>query len=312
MIKSLISFINGQFNQRHTREMINVFGIQAFALLSSLAISLIITNLLGAAAYGAFSYGFSWVNLLATFSCMGFEQLALKEIPAYRVQERKDLIRGYFIFSMRRVLIVSIAVSLVLFAGSWILNQPKDEMLRMGLWLAIPVLPVTAMINLRFAWLRSDHFNTLSQLPDKVIRPAVFLAAILITYFIFQSSFNIWWVIGFSAGSIVLALLVGNYFVQKKITSPLTDVQPTFENWKWTKTAFTLLLVNGIYFYLSQLQIIALGSIRGAKETGVFAIASRLSDLEGYMLFAMNVVLAPIISKLFAENNMEQLQKIIT
>ena len=117
MIKSLISFINGQFNQRHTREMINVFGIQAFALLSSLAISLIITNLLGAAAYGAFSYGFSWVNLLATFSCMGFEQLALKEIPAYRVQERKDLIRGYFIFSMRRVLIVSIAVSLVLFAG---------------------------------------------------------------------------------------------------------------------------------------------------------------------------------------------------
>src|SRR6478735_3188113 len=138
MIKSLSSFLREQFNQRHTREILSVFGIQAFALLSSLIISLLITNLLGAAAYGTFSYGFSWVNLLATFSCMGFEQLALKEIPANRVQERKDLIRGYFIFSMRRVLIVSVVASIILFAGSWFLQQPKDEMLRTGLWLAIP------------------------------------------------------------------------------------------------------------------------------------------------------------------------------
>src|SRR5205823_5633754 len=55
-----------------------------------------------------------------------------------------------------------------------------------------------------------------------------------------------------------------------------------------------------------------LGSLKGAKETGVFAIVSRLSDLEGYMLFAMNVVLAPVISKLFTENNLHELQRVIT
>src|SRR5438876_937511 len=85
---------------KYAKEIIIIFCIQGFALISSLAISLIITNLLGAAAYGAFSYGFSWVNLLAVFSCMGYEQLALKELPAYRVQNRTDLIRGYFRHSM--------------------------------------------------------------------------------------------------------------------------------------------------------------------------------------------------------------------
>jgi len=312
MASSLFSFVKEQINQRHTRDIVSVFAIQAFALLASLTISLIITNLLGAAAYGTFSYGFSWVNLLATFSCMGFEQLALKEIPAYRVQERKDLIRGYFIYSMKMVLTISILVSVVLFLGSWLLHQPKDEMLQKGLWLAIPVLPITALINLRFAWLRSDHFNSLSQLPDKVFRPAIFLLGILIVYLVIGKEMNVWMMIVMSAASIVIALLIGNYFVVKKVTGTVTGIHPRYEKLDWMKTAFSLLLVNGIYYYLSQLQIIALGSLRGAKDTGVFAIASRLSDLEGYMLFAMNVVLAPIISKLYAEKKMDELQKIIS
>lgn len=312
MISSVIRFIRQQVDQKHTRDIMVVFAIQAFALLTSLSISLLITNILGAAAYGAFSYGFSWVNLVATFSCMGFEQLALKEVPAYRAAGKSDLIRGLFRFSMKRVLTVSVIATLMMFTVSWLIQQPADEMLRKGLWLALPVLPVTALINLRFAWLRSEHWNTLSQLPDKVIRPAVFLVSVLIIYFIWKESLNVWLVILLSAASILLALVIGNYFVNRRVISTIAEVTPVFESEKWMKTAFALLLVNGVYFYLSQLQIIALGSLRGAKDTGVFAIASRLSDLEGYMLFAMNVVLAPIISRLYAEKKMEELQRIIT
>src|SRR5438552_13912222 len=118
MMNSLAAFIQQlrkNFLTAHSRELFIVFTIQVFALLSSLAISLLITNLLGAAAYGAYSYGFSWVNLLAVFSCMGYEQLALKEIPSYRVQQRNDFIRGYFRHSVKMVLTVSVLVSAVLF-----------------------------------------------------------------------------------------------------------------------------------------------------------------------------------------------------
>jgi len=87
---------------------------------------------------------------------------------------------------------------------------------------------------------------------------------------------NVWLIILLSAGSIVIALLAGNFFIRKKITSTVGGIPPMYQRWHWTKVAFSLLIVNGIYFYLSQLQIIALGSLKGAKETGVFAIASRL------------------------------------
>ncbi len=320
MIRALQSFTKKFFEnnpesvsqRKYVREILMIFCIQGFALVSSLAISLLITNLLGAAAYGAYSYGFSWVNLLAVFSCMGYEQLALKEIPSYRVQERSDFIRGYFLHSMKMVLIVSVLVSAMLFGVSWFLRQPADEMLRKSLWLAAPVLPVIALINLRLSWLRSFHFNVQSQLPDKVIRPAIFLLSVLGCYWLWKDDLNVWLIILLSAGSIVIALLAGNFFIRKKITGAIGVIPPAYLRWQWTKVAFSLLLVNGIYFYLSQLQIIAIGSLRGAKDTGIFAIAVRLSDLEGYLLFAMNVVLAPVISKLFAENNLPELQRVIT
>jgi O-antigen/teichoic acid export membrane protein len=296
----------------HAKELLFVFSIQAFSLIASLAISLIITNILGAAAYGVFSYGFSWVNLLAVFSCMGFEQLALKELPAYRVQGRKDLMHGYFRYAMKRILFISIVVSLALFLLSWLTMQPKDDMLRKGLWLAIPVLPVIAMINLRFSWLRSFQFNVLSQFPDKLLRPLLLLIFLGFSFFFFRDSLNVWMVIIMSGISIVLALLVGNYYVRKKVLSSIVAIPPSYEKLQWSKVAFSLFMVNGIYFYLSQLQILVLGSFRGAAETGVYAIASRLSDLEGYMLFSLNVVLAPIISKLFAEGKIVELQSVIT
>ncbi|MBA2422597.1 MAG: oligosaccharide flippase family protein [Chitinophagales bacterium] len=297
---------------RHAQELLVVFSIQAFSLLAAVAISLIITNLLGAAAYGVFSYGFSWVNLLAVFSCMGFEQLALKEIPTYQAQGRKDLMHGYFRYATKKILLISVIVSILLFLISWLLQQPDDNLLRTGFWLAIPVLPVIAMINLRLSWLRSFHLNSLSQFPDKLIRPLVFLVMLLIAFLIYGRELNIFMVIIMSGISIIVALAVGNYFVQKKVLSTVAEVIPLFEKQKWTKIAFSLLMVNGIYFYLSQLQILMLGSFKGAVETGIFAIASRLSDLEGYMLFALNVVLAPIISRLFAEEKMAELQSVIT
>ena len=297
---------------RHAHDLLLVFSIQVFSLIASLLISLTITNLLGAAAYGIFSYGFSWVNLLAVFSCMGYEQLALKELPAYRVENKLGLIRGYFRYATKRILIISITLSGLLFLFSYLFEHPEDSLLRKGLWLALPALPIIAMINLRFAWLRSFQFNTVSQFPDKVLRPLLLLLLLWVGYFIYGASMNVWMVIIMSVASILVALLTGNSFVKRKVLSVVSGAEPAYDKAAWNKTALSLLMVNGIYFYLTQVQILILGSFRGASETGVFAIAARLSDLEGYMLFALNVVLAPLISKLYAERKIIELQSVIT
>ncbi|MGB3074981.1 MAG: polysaccharide biosynthesis C-terminal domain-containing protein, partial [Chitinophagales bacterium] len=230
----------------------------------------------------------------------------------YRVQGRSELMRGYFLYATRRILLISFFVSVVLFAVSYFFKQPADDLLRQGLWLAIPALPVIAMINLRFSWLRSFQFNSLSQFPDKLLRPFLLLLLIGVCYFFFREELSVSMVIVLSVVSIIIAFVTGNYFVQRKVLLTVSGVAPLFEKVRWSKLALSLFMVNGIYFYLTQVQLLILGSFRDAAETGVFAIATRLSDLEGYMLFALNVVLAPLISKLYAEKKIAELQLVIT
>lgn len=313
ILKSLtVKNVRAWLSGRHARELLLIFTLQAASLIASLLISLTITNMLGAAAYGIYSYGFSWVNLLAVFSCMGFEQLALKELPAYRVQGKVQLMRGYFFYAARRTLVVSVLASILLFLLSYLLQQPVDARLRTGLWLSIPALPLIAMINLRFSWLRGFQFNSLSQLPDKLLRPLLLLLMTGAGYFFFNQYMRAGVVIVMSVVSILIALLVGERFVRQKVLSAVAGAIPAFEKAKWNKVAFSLFMVNGIYFYLSQVQLLILGSFKGAAETGIYAIAARLSDLEGYMLFALNVVMAPLISKLFAEGKIAELQSVMT
>ncbi|MBX7109864.1 MAG: oligosaccharide flippase family protein [Chitinophagales bacterium] len=307
-VKNVREWLTG----RHARELLLVFSLQAASLIASLLLSLLITNMLGAAAYGIFSYGFSWVNLLAVFSCMGFEQLALKELPAYRVQGKSELIRGYFQYATRRIIIVSTVVSILFFLLSYFLHQPGDEMLRTGLWLALTALPLTAMLNLRFSWLRSFQFNTLSQFPDKLLRPVLLLILIGTGFLFFSEYINAFVLIVMSVASILVALLAGEYFVRRKVLQAVSTATPLFDKANWNRIALSLFMVNGIYYYLSQVQLLILGSFRGASEAGVYAIAARLSDLEGYMLFALNVVMAPLISKLFAEGKKAELQSVMT
>jgi len=146
----------------------------------------------------------------------GLRATGAERNPCLPRSRKKDFIRGYFRFAMRNVLVVSILSSILLFGISFLLHKPADDLLRKSLWIAVPVLPVAALINLRLSWLRSFQFNALSQIPDKVIRPVIFLGHCWYS-FSFQKWIGCLMVILMSAGSILVALPVVIFSSGKKL-----------------------------------------------------------------------------------------------
>src|SRR5215831_17921378 len=112
-------------NEQYAWKFFSVFFMQIYSLIASLLFTFLITRWLGAAAYGAYSYGFSWANLLAVFSCLGLEQLALREAPAYLSNQQPGLLRALFRFSKSRVIISSILFVLFIYALSFLFHLPK-------------------------------------------------------------------------------------------------------------------------------------------------------------------------------------------
>lgn len=316
MLKKLLSLLpeplrNELMNELYVRQLFSVFLMQIYSLTFSMLFTFLIARWLGAAAYGAYSFGFSWANLLAVFGCLGLEQLALREVPAYLSKNNPGLLRGLFRFSNVRVIIASVLFILIIYAGSFLLHLPKDDVLKQGLWLALPVTPFIAMINLRAAWLRSFQLQAKSQLPDKVLRPSLLLLGGIIAYVFFRNETSYPQIIMLAIAAIIIAWMLNNWFLQKAMIAVKKD-QTIEQNRSWMKMAFSLWLVNAFIYYLSQVQILILGNLKDAKETAVFTLSSRLTDLEGYLLFAFNVVMTPLIAKLYAENKKKELQQIFS
>ncbi len=300
------------FRLTHLRSVVSVLVLQAVSLLLSLGITLWLSNVWGSEGLGVYAYATSWITLLGLFACLGLDQAAIKQLPAYMAAHQPAMGRGFVKFSSRLVVITSVLASVVLFSISLAGNFPSELSLRQGLWVALPALPLVAMINFRLALVRSFHQALWSQLPDKVIRPALFAALLIVVWFMLEEGVSIFQVLGLAVASIFVTWIVSTFVAHRILRNHLPPTSAVPYQPEWLRLGFSLLWINGSYYYLTQIPILILGSIQGSEHVGLFSIAYRISDLEGYVLYAINVVLAPLIAQYHAEGQKERLQHVVT
>jgi O-antigen/teichoic acid export membrane protein len=80
----------------------------------------------------------------------------------------------------------------------------------------------------------------------------------------------------------------------------------------WLKAAFPMLVYGGAQIILSQTDIVMLGAMRSAHEVGLYTAANRLAYLMIYITYATEIIMAPVISRLYANGEIARLQQIIT
>lgn len=308
MLKKIFKHLQDQ----HNRSVAVVFGMQVLSLLLSLAATLLITNHWGPSGYGVYAYAFSWATLLGSYACAGMEQAGLRLIPTFVASRRTDLLTGFVQMAAAVTLVASLLLAAAALAATVVFDFPREPGVRQGMWLGLLAVPVIAGINLRASWLRSLHLPVWSQLPDKLLRPMVFLMLVVL----------LWWLAGDAAGpmhlvllgiaSILIAFAAGWYRSRRELKRLRLPAQGMIWRGEWLQLGGSLLLISGTYYLLAQLPMVLLGALHDAHQTGLFAVAYRISDMEGYFLFAINVVLAPMISRLYAEGRTDDLQRNIS
>ncbi|MCS6991480.1 MAG: polysaccharide biosynthesis C-terminal domain-containing protein [Chitinophagales bacterium] len=308
MIKKILN----QLLARHNRAVGTVLILQVTSLLLSLAITLLISNLWGPVGYGVYAYAFSWALLLGNYAGLGMDQASLRLIPEYLTRQELHYVRGFLKIAQRFVLIASLLLLVCAFCFSLILDFPTQTEVRNGMWLGLLSVPVITLINLRAAWLRSLQQPVWSQLPDKLVRPALLLVFLLTAWAIGAAAISPEHLVVFALISTGIALVLAVWRSSLLISKAIPPVAPSFKTSAWLRLGLSLLLISGAYYLLAQMPLLLLGIFHDARETGLFAVAYRLSDIEGYVLYALNVVLAPTISHLYTSGERQQLQRTVT
>lgn len=272
----------------------------------------VLARLLGLEGYGAYSNAVAWVNILATFGLLGFNSLLLRDLAILKTQNNWALIKGLLRFSDGLILFVSTILGLILWGVAFFLfSMPEKENLRLSLWIAAPLIPLYALINLRQSALRGLQQVTWALLPDFIIRPGLTLVCIFCVYLFFPKMINAQIILALSIVVASITLLISTCWIKFYLLENFGSTQPQFQINEWIKSASAMFVIGGTQILIALSPVILLGMLSNAKNVGYFAVASRVATLLIFLPLAVGIVMGPMVASLYSQMEKIRLQNII-
>jgi O-antigen/teichoic acid export membrane protein len=268
----------------------------------------VLTRKLGARQYGILTYAFTVISLIVGLLISGINNMAVREPPALLSKGKVALWKGFYVWSYKLVLFIGILLPIFI-GGFIILATFYVHILRyshytLPILYALPAVPFLCLMNYYSAWLRGQYKSVLSFLPDNIIKPIIFLIALVCFL-----NFNIWnaiWArdLSFAAGSI---FAIAAFYRTTKIDK----IVPQYDIPAWKSSLKSFFVLTVIININLKLDILMLGFYRDASEVGIYSLADRVATSIAIFQMVMNQISTPSIARLHALNEKEKLQRMI-
>ena len=215
-----------------------IFACRVGGAVLALVTQWVLARWMGAEDLGSYLLAYSWCILVARLSGLGYNSAAPRFIAQGIALDDRRAVRGFVDFSTRAALGVGTAVALIGVSATFALAT-RSGVSPWPMVIAFAAVPIMAYSGLLqgFALAVSDLRS--SFVPNEVLRPALFLAAIGL----------IWWLGGrlsvagvmlLQVGSITAALIVIMGTMDRRLKRDLADVIPSYQVEQWTRTSLAL------------------------------------------------------------------------
>lgn len=287
-------------------------GVQLTATLFALVTSVILARLLGPSGYGAYAFAFAVVNLLGVPAVVGFDQLTVREISAFRTSGAPGEAAGLLTRADQLALAASVLLALAagafmhFFGGGW------DPLLRRCLLVGLPAVPFVSLIRVRQGALQGLRKVVQGQLPEGVVLPVVFLGLVGLYELTRPGALRATSTVGLHVAAAGVTVLVAGVMLTRRLPRSIRDAEPEFRTGEWVKSGITLLFVAGLYVVNSRADTVMLAGFKGAEPVGIYNVASRGAGFVGFFLMAGQRALAPTISGLHEASDHARLQEVVT
>lgn len=287
------------------------FGLKIAYTAFSFLYTFLLARILEISEYGTYVYARNWIELLLVLSVFGCSALLIREVSACSVRSSWGLMNGLILWTNRKIILLSILLSIITAAISLTIAGFHSRVV-ITLCIGTLLLPLVSLLRLKEAVIRGLHRVVESQLPEKVIRPLLFILLIVFSYMIFKKKFTAYWAMGlnvFAAGS---ALMIASAQLKKYLPDEVKKASPDFKTRFWLRSALPLILIDGVFIINNRADILILGALKGTYPTAIYAIAARIIESVAFIFLAVNTAVAPTISRLYTIGDNQKLQKIIT
>jgi O-antigen/teichoic acid export membrane protein len=275
-------------------------------------LSVFLARTLGSEGFGLYSFVLSFLIFLSIPVQGGFPNLIVRETAKAYLTNDWPSIKGLFLWALKLIVIyitgLGALISLLYVFDVNFLSKERLDVFIVGFILTL-FIPVLLIQN---SSIRGLGRVVLGVIPDAIIRPGLTLLITGFLFFVLKEKLTPYTVILIYIISTFVALSVSSIAIWMLIPKESRKLSYAIETGKWRKAIYPLTVVGGLQLMYSYIDIIILGFFYSDEDVGVYRAAVQLAMLVVFGLSVINQMLHPYYAKLYAQNKMDKLQKLVT
>ncbi len=298
----LMRYMNGYMGLIHKVSTVLALNVAGAGL--AFFLNILLARLLGAAGAGTYYLALTTISVLCILSRVGLDNALMRYVAAYAARNRWRQVVGVYRLGMWTAGLGSCAAALL----AYLLAPPLAE----HVFSEPSLVPLLRLMSLSIppAALLTLHAQALKAIKRPaaaaVLQSAGLTLVTLILVVPLGAAFDLVGVgVSYLAAQVIL-LLVG-VSLWRHATPHLRRVRGVFSLSRLLATSAPLLLVAAMNLTMNWTDTFMLGALASATDVGVYGVVMRTALLTGFVLTAVNSVVAPQFAELYAKRDLQTL-----
>jgi O-antigen/teichoic acid export membrane protein len=269
-----------------------VIGLRFSSLLLNFVLLFVLAHVMTLFQFGVASTALALLNIIVVPATLGCDTAAIRYVALFR-HRRPDL-ELVTRWLLRRVIIASIAVMAVTLVAAAIERHSGHRTLALGIALLVPTIPTFALMRFGEGWLRGSGSLIRAQLSSNLIVPGLSIVVVVGVWASRSEQLAIGSVLVIRALVGLAAVFLTAAFVRRRLAT-LVEAEGEAAVLPAGLRRVVIGLVGGALLAMvaTQIDIIAVTSILGARTGGIYSAAARVALAMNLAVVSVNFGLAP-------------------
>ncbi len=279
--------------------------LQATSSASGFIVAVALARLLGSQRYGIYVFAFAWASALTIPAGLGLNRFVIRGIARYEVSEMWDHLRGLVV---RANTLVAAASSTIAVIGGAIALTTLGPSSRWVFVVAMSLIPISALAILRQSTMQALGRVVSGQIPEFVIRPLVLLAGVGVLAIVGGKVRTPMAAMIINVIALSAAFAAGLLALRRALPQQVRTATPSYRMREWVTAALPMMLIGGIWQLNGYVSTIAVGTIGGPREAGIYSAVEKGGEIIVLLLVAANMPFAPLVARMHARGEISGLE----
>lgn len=272
---------------------------------------ILLARWMGSFEFGIYVYVWTLVSVIGDLSDLGFATSAQRFVPEYAKRGAFDLLRGFL--SRSRWLAVGSATAIAA-TGIVTVDLLQDQLtsyLVLPLSTAFAILPFYGLMQMQDGIARAYNWIHVALLPPYVVRHLVMLTIVSAAYLL---NFPTNAATAVTAVAVALMLTVSGqtFLLNRKLAHAVPPGPKAYEVKTWVSVSLPILIVEGFYLLLTNVDIVMLQHFRSPDDVAVYYAAAKTLALITFVHFAVSAAVGHRFSEYHVTSDNNRLNSILS